>query len=711
MTNMSDYNSNLIANNEDIINPNKKFRNVSTNDKNNYTFNDHREYILGCNIQMNNFTVGGNITEFKHKSSFFSKYNEYYIITEDDFNKKEMINDENYAVIKDLLINGNLNIFDNETFKYDSLGSCTIMAFNKNQLEITLQFQGFNDNFKYKKDLLDYEIYAKTMANLILKKQINPPMTVGIYAPWGSGKTFLLNTIDNYLKENINNDQDNKYILIHFNAWEFSGCDVLWAGLIKKLYDSLENEIGSFWLRLYLILYPIKQNLWQNILIILSKWLVLILGIILYIYLENQINSIIVLLMSIGVTLSLIGNSLWNSTKDLLLGQANIISNQAKEINNKVGFMNLVRNKVETLCDLLKELNYQPIIFIDDLDRCNHKKAVQVLDATLLLLSTSNSPFFTFLALDPRIIVKAIECTYEESIVKAGISGYEYLDKIVQIPFTIPPLIPDNRKKYMKKFIDAYFPKKKWSLDEYTIPKDGNEKYHVNNQESNNTENNISNEDNIEVTSQEYIETLILGESETELFQKYAEFMDGNTRKINRIFNGYMIARSIAFELNVFQDFNNMYKLILLCTIFAEQWPYKMSLIIYHIETHINNENLQKQNSEIQDLELEDENSNYYSYNDNNSSYLYKNIMHIKSIYEVYQEVKLEMNRYIHDELIELSRSDCRMDAYLLFLDNFKSVTINDFIRIYKNYLFSLNPAIKHSIIKFSKKLDKTQKE
>ena len=64
-------------------------------------------------------------------------------------------------------------------------------------------------------------------------------------------------------------------------------------------------------------------------------------------------------------------------------------------------------------------------------------------------------------------------------------------------------------------------------------------------------------------------ETLILGESETELFQKYAEFMDGNTRKINRIFNGYMIARSIAFELNVFQDFNNMYKLILLCTIFT----------------------------------------------------------------------------------------------------------------------------------------------
>ncbi len=56
----------------------------------------------------------------------------------------------------------------------------------------------------------------------------------------------------------------------------------------------------------------------------------------------------------------------------------------------------------------------------------------------LLLADRDGSPFVIFLGIDARVIVRAVEEHYGDVLVKAGINGYEYLDKIVQMPFVIP---------------------------------------------------------------------------------------------------------------------------------------------------------------------------------------------------------------------------------------------------------------------------------
>ena len=61
-----------------------------------------------------------------------------------------------------------------------------------------------------------------------------------------------------------------------------------------------------------------------------------------------------------------------------------------------------------------------------------------MIDATMLLLSNLNYPFLTFITIDPRIIVKSIESTYHDVFHSCGITGFEYLDKLIQIPFSIP---------------------------------------------------------------------------------------------------------------------------------------------------------------------------------------------------------------------------------------------------------------------------------
>jgi hypothetical protein len=71
------------------------------------------------------------------------------------------------------------------------------------------------------------------------------------------------------------------------------------------------------------------------------------------------------------------------------------------------------------------------IIFVDDLDRCPPEKCSEVLQTLILL--TENSPFIIFLAVDPRIVVSAIESANKSFYRETGVNGYEYLDKIVQV--------------------------------------------------------------------------------------------------------------------------------------------------------------------------------------------------------------------------------------------------------------------------------------
>ena len=94
----------------------------------------------------------------------------------------------------------------------------------------------------------------------------------------------------------------------------------------------------------------------------------------------------------------------------------------------------------------MKLLSKRPcriVIFVDDLDRCEAHKAVEVLRSLVLL--AEGTPFVVFLSVDPRSIVTAIEGINDLQFSNVGSSGFEFLDKIVQIPFAIPPLRSDEK--------------------------------------------------------------------------------------------------------------------------------------------------------------------------------------------------------------------------------------------------------------------------
>ena len=51
-----------------------------------------------------------------------------------------------------------------------------------------------------------------------------------------------------------------RVIQVHFNAWEYSGCQILWAGIVTKLAARLEEKFGKYKIRLCRHLFPYESS-------------------------------------------------------------------------------------------------------------------------------------------------------------------------------------------------------------------------------------------------------------------------------------------------------------------------------------------------------------------------------------------------------------------------------------------------------------------
>ncbi|MCF6445689.1 P-loop NTPase fold protein [Nereida sp. MMG025] len=114
-----------------------------------------------------------------------------------------------------------------------------------------------NDSADRGQDLLDVEEEAKAFARLIASKSFEPPLAIGVFGPWGSGKTFFMNQIEKAISDLVNPDftglkgqplQEKssfhgKIVRIPFNAWHYMESNV-WASLVDVIFNDLDA-----WLR------------------------------------------------------------------------------------------------------------------------------------------------------------------------------------------------------------------------------------------------------------------------------------------------------------------------------------------------------------------------------------------------------------------------------------------------------------------------------
>jgi KAP family P-loop domain len=88
-------------------------------------------------------------------------------------------------------------------------------------------------------DVFDREPFARRIADTIGERNDPSSLVVGIYGPWGDGKTTVLNFIRNRLKDYPS------IICVSFNPWRMEGEQALLQGFFATLADVLDKELTT----------------------------------------------------------------------------------------------------------------------------------------------------------------------------------------------------------------------------------------------------------------------------------------------------------------------------------------------------------------------------------------------------------------------------------------------------------------------------------
>lgn len=209
------------------------------------------------------------------------------------------------------------------------------------------------------------------------------PLTVGVYGPWGCGKTTLLRAAEAKLAEQ-------GLRTVWFNPWPYDRKEPLWSALLALLLRTLEAPRDRPRSRRFVQLLAEANGLLEGA----APWL----------------------------TKPPVGTALGDRGPERPARPAGP--------EGLAGF-------VEAFPAIFEELAAEyaggkPLaVFIDDLDRCAPEHAVTVLEA--LQQALGRSPCVFVLAADPLVLEGAVERLYG-----TGFPARGYLDRLVQAPFPLP---------------------------------------------------------------------------------------------------------------------------------------------------------------------------------------------------------------------------------------------------------------------------------
>ena len=95
------------------------------------------------------------------------------------------------------------------------------------------------------KDHLDVNTEAQAFARLVASVNTVPPLSIGIFGRWGSGKSFFMNRISHALNQLAESDSPGFHsdiVQVEFNAWHYMESNI-WASLVDVIFRELDEHI------------------------------------------------------------------------------------------------------------------------------------------------------------------------------------------------------------------------------------------------------------------------------------------------------------------------------------------------------------------------------------------------------------------------------------------------------------------------------------
>ena len=296
-------------------------------------------------------------------------------------------------------------------------------------------------------DRLAFTPYRDTLVSIIRKAET--PLTVGVFGGWGTGKTSLLMMLQDTLRKSKAKPRAR---LVWFNAWQYGQEAALWRALLSRVLEALRLEEA---VKPDSDLDDIQASLYRDVDREVAgrfevDWDKLA---------EGTLKGAVKFGLSYvpgARLLEDLGTAAKKKTEEWSDDVLEAFRREKTRIHlDHVRFLEQFRDKFEKLVQKrIIEKGERLVVFVDDLDRCLPEKAIEVLEAIKLFLDVPGCVFV--IAVDQKVIEKGIQVRYRDFALHdqgadLPIDGADYLKKIVQVPFYLPPVRKEDMREFIKK--------------------------------------------------------------------------------------------------------------------------------------------------------------------------------------------------------------------------------------------------------------------
>lgn len=253
------------------------------------------------------------------------------------------------------------------------------------------------------------ECYAKQIEKIADSSVDAVPM-IGIFGPWGRGKTYFYSRIKDYFI----NKHNTRFKFIEFNAWKHRDTPALWAYLYETIYRH-----SSRCVKIELFIKDKWRGALKIIILFFLAWLLSFL----LAKLPNLSERVMSLFKDLSLPIAWTGllsviiyGFVNNPTTALsLIKKYSVRRSFASELG--------IQNEVEQhLISLLKSMVTNPdknriLLYVDDIDRCSAVEMIDVIDSLRVILENEE--------IRKRLVVL---CSLDENKI---MSGFIYLNQSV----------------------------------------------------------------------------------------------------------------------------------------------------------------------------------------------------------------------------------------------------------------------------------------
>lgn len=260
-----------------------------------------------------------------------------------------------------------------------------------------------------KADKLDRSRYANALSKLATTCET--PITVGVYGGWGVGKTSLMKMIE----ENLPAETCRA---VWFNAWEHQFDDAPAVALLQSMVEQL--KLGE----------EAKKIIFTVSLALGASFLKKVSGIT-----TDDIKKI----------------ALQYEEENYQIRDARIRLKEhfSSLVETAIHSRELESGRFEKRSSIESKDEKRIVFFVDDLDRCNPHQSLAILEAIKLHLNIPNCVFF--IGVDRHVLEKSVSAHYKEF----EFDRESYLDKLIQLPFTIPPISSEAMNAFVEPLLIA----------------------------------------------------------------------------------------------------------------------------------------------------------------------------------------------------------------------------------------------------------------